>query len=160
MSQKEVVEFLAAKMMGRWRDGTPLVLSPDRPDEPLAVQDFDYSQDKDGLRCPMAAHIRIVNGRDRPLNAANQPMFPAGFPRVLRRGSSYGPWLDGEVDDGQDRGIAGMFICANINKPFYPLTRWIGTTNFSDDYDNPTGQDPLFASREVPRTSNKFVIPT
>jgi deferrochelatase/peroxidase EfeB len=29
-------ELLAAKMMGRWRDGTPLVLSPERPDPQLA----------------------------------------------------------------------------------------------------------------------------
>lgn len=161
MSQEEAEELLAAKMMGRWRDGTPLVLSPDRRDPSRAVEDFDYSEDKDGFRCPAAAHIRIVNGRDRPLNFRNQKMFPDGFPRVLRRGSSYGPWLDGEIDDGQDRGIAGMFFCANINDQFYPLTRWIGTTNFSDDYkDNPTGQDPLFASREVPRASNNFKIPT
>lgn len=159
MSQEQAEEFLAAKMMGRWRDGTPLVLSPDRPDEPLATNDFNYSQDAEGLHCPVAAHIRIVNGRDRPLNMANQKMFRSGFPRVLRRGSTYGPWLDGETDDGQDRGIIGMFLCANINKQFYPLTRWIGTTNFSDDYVDPTGQDPLFANREVPNASTSFTIP-
>jgi len=160
MSQSEAEEFLAAKMMGRWRDGTPLVLSPHRPDKPLAVQDFDFSQDVDGQRCPVASHIRIANGRDRPLNAANRAMFPAGFPRVLRRGSSYGPSLEGEVDDGRDRGIAGMFICASINKQFYPLTRWIGTNNFSDDYADPTGQDPLFGSREVPDAAHTLTIPT
>ena len=161
MSQAQAEEFLAAKLMGRWRDGTPLVLSPDRPREDLAGEDFDYSNDAAGFHCPVAAHVRIVNGRDRPLNAANQFMFRAGFPRVLRRGSSYGSWLDGEVDDGKDRGIAGMFICANVNKQFYPLARWIGTTNFSDDYkDSPTGQDPLFASRAVPNASSSFAIPT
>ena len=44
MSQEEAEEFLAAKMMGRWRDGTPLVLSPDRPDQQLAHHDFDFSR--------------------------------------------------------------------------------------------------------------------
>jgi hypothetical protein len=29
-----------------------------------------------------------------------------------------------------------------------------------DDYVDPTGQDPLFASRSVPRASNNFTIPT
>jgi hypothetical protein len=53
-----------------------------------------------------------------------------------------------------------MFICANINKQFYSLTRWIGTTNFSDDYVDPNGQDPLFGSREVPNASNRFDVPT
>jgi deferrochelatase/peroxidase EfeB len=160
MSQEEAEEFLAAKMMGRWRDGTPLVHSPDRPDEQHALKDFDYSQDEDGLRCPVAAHIRVVNGRDRPLNFANRKMFPNGFPRVLRRGSTYGPHLEGVEDDKKDRGIIGMFLCASINKQFYPLTRWIGTTNFSKDYADPMGQDPLFASRDVPGASHSFTIPT
>jgi deferrochelatase/peroxidase EfeB len=160
LPQEAAEELLAAKMMGRWRDGTPLALSPNGPNPQLAVQDFDYSQDAAGHSCPVAAHMRIVNGRDRPLSAANQAMFPNGFPRVLRRGSSYGPWLDGVDDDGQDRGIIGMFLCANVNQQFYPLTRWIGTTNFSDDYADPNGQDPLFASRSVPRASNNFAIPT
>jgi deferrochelatase/peroxidase EfeB len=162
MSQEEAEEFLAAKMMGRWRDGTPLVLSPNRPDAQLAPHDFDYSSDADGRRCPVAAHIRITNGRDRPLNSANSVMFPEpwGFPRVLRRGSTYGPWLDGTEDDGLDRGIVGMFFCANINMQFYPLTRWIGTTNFSDDYADPTGQDPLFGNRDYPNASHSFTIPT
>ena len=109
----------------------------------------------------MAAHIRIVNGRDRPLNFANSKMFPepGGFPRVLRRGSTYGPWLDGMEDDGVDRGIVGMFFCANINMQFYPLARWIGTTNFSDDYADPTDQDPLFGNRDYPNASRNFTIP-
>ena len=133
---------------------------PNAPHPTLAGQFFDYSQDAAGNLCPVGAHIRIANGRDRPLNAANQMMFPNGFPRVLRRGSSYGPWLDGVHDDGKDRGIIGMFLCANVNQQFYPLTRWIGTTNFSDDYVDPNGQDSLFASRSVPRASNSITIPT
>jgi deferrochelatase/peroxidase EfeB len=159
-TQAAAEEFLAAKMMGRWRDGTPLVLSPDAPNPERAGDFFDYSRDAAGKFCPVAAHIRIVNGRDRPLSGANQIMFPNGFPRVLRRGSSYGTWLDGVADDGKDRGIIGMFLCANVNQQFYPLTRWIGTTNFSDDYADPNGQDSLFGSRSVPRASKSITIPT
>ena len=160
MSQQDAEELLAAKMMGRWRDGTPLVLSPDKADAPLAKQDFDYSADMDGGRCPVAAHIRIVNGRDQPLDFKNKMMFPSGFPRVLRRGSAYGPWLDGEVDDQQDRGILGIFFCANVNQQFYSLMRWIGKTDFSDAYTDPHGQDPLFASRQVPDATIDFTMQT
>jgi len=80
-------------MMGRWRDGTPLVLSPDRPDPRLASSnDFGYAtQDPDGHRCPFSAHIRIVNPRDTPLD----PAAVEGVPRVLRRGMAYGPPLQG-----------------------------------------------------------------
>jgi deferrochelatase/peroxidase EfeB len=152
-------EFLAAKMMGRWRDGTPLVLSPNAENPGLVNSDFQYRGDVDGKLCPVASHIRIVNGRDQPLDFGHSAMFPAGFPRVLRRGASYGTWLDGTVDDGQDRGIFGMFLCANVNQQFYALTRWIATTNFSEAYNkDPTGQDPLFGNRSVPRASRRFSI--
>jgi deferrochelatase/peroxidase EfeB len=159
LSPDKAEELLAAKMMGRWRDGTPVMLSPNQENPPLAVQDFQYGADPAGKLCPVASHIRIVNGRDQPLDSGHSLMFPAGFPRVLRRGSSYGSWLDGMVDDGQDRGILGMFLCANVNQQFYALTRWIAATNFSDAYKDPNGQDPLFASRSVPRASRRFSIP-
>ena len=142
---------------------TPLVLSPDlqSPDPNVPKQDFDYAQDTDGRRCPVAAHIRIVNGRDQQLNRLNQGNFPAGFPRVIRRGLTYGRPLEGTVDDGVDRGIFGMFLCANVNRQFFSLMRWVGKTDFSDAYaDHPDGQDPLFASRSVPDASNAFTIPT
>ena len=151
---------MPAKMMGRWRDGTPLMLSPNAEKPPLAGNDFQYGADPAGKLCPVASHIRIVNGRDQPLDSAHSLMFPAGFPRVLRRGSSYGRWLDGTVDDGKDRGILGMFLCANVNRQFYALTRWIAVTNFSDAYTDPNGQDPLFGNRAVPRASRRFSIPS
>ena len=89
----EARELLAAKMVGRWRDGTPLVLSPDSPSPDLASSnDFSYSTaDPHGARCPFAAHIRVVNPRDQPLNPAE-----FGFvPRVIRRGTPFGPPLEG-----------------------------------------------------------------
>ncbi|OWK25768.1 hypothetical protein AJ87_01395 [Rhizobium yanglingense] len=86
-------------------------------------------------------------------------MFPGGFPRVLRRGTPYGADLQGDEDDGADRGVVGMFLCANLNQQFYPLTRWMGKTDFSDVYTNPRGQDPLIGERAFPRASSDFIIP-
>lgn len=161
LSPDEGQEWLAAKLMGRWRDGTPLALSPDRPDAALATRnDFLYASDPAGLRCPLAAHIRIVNGRDQPLNKRNADMFPEGFPQVLRRGMPYGRVLDGFEDDGEDRGVIGMFVCANLNRQFYSLTRWIGQTNFSDVYKDKRGQDPLVGDRGLAMASHRFEIPT
>lgn len=55
--------LLAAKMVGRRRDGTPLT-----PQEPANQEDkngFLYSEeDKDGQYCPVGAHIRKTNPRD------------------------------------------------------------------------------------------------
>lgn len=154
-------ELLAAKMMGRWRDGTPLALSPEAPAPALRGLPFDYSQDKDGLRCPFAAHIRIANHRDDPLSHANQVMFGPWRPRVLRRGMSYGPQLQGEVDDGVDRGIIGLFFCADINMQFYPLMRWMRRTSFRDVFESSSvrRQDPITGNRNEPSVDRTFAIP-
>ena len=111
LAPADAEELLAAKLMGRWRDGTPLVLSPDRPDPALAdSDDFLYREtDPHGLRCPFSAHIRVMNPRDQELHAT-----VAEAPTVLRRGTPYGPPLAGAEDDGADRGLIGVFLGANI----------------------------------------------
>jgi deferrochelatase/peroxidase EfeB len=158
LSPAEAEELLAAKMMGRWRDGTPLVLSPERPDPELAASnDFGYAtQDPDGMRCPFSAHIRIVNPRDTPLD----PIVVDGVPRTLRRGMPYGSPLQGTTDDGVDRGLVGMFLGADLRKQVYTLTSWIVRNDFSPVYDaNRRAQDPLFGNRAVPGTSPDFIVP-
>jgi deferrochelatase/peroxidase EfeB len=156
---RDAEELLAAKLMGRWRDGSPLILALERPDQSLSMaNEFGYAEDPKGLRCPLSAHIRIANRRDEPLDFANQTMFPAGFPRLLRRGTPYGPPLDGEIDDDVDRGVVGMFFCANIDRQFYTIMRWINKTDFSPVYTNPNGQDPLVGNRDIPGASNEFEL--
>src|SRR5262249_225079 len=132
LPSRDAEELLAAKLMGRWRDGSPLILTPERPDENLSMaNEFRYPGDPKGLRCPLNAHIRIANRRDEALDFANETMFPAGSPRLLRRGTPYGPPLDGEADDHVDRGVVGMFFCANIDRQFYTIMRWMNKTDFS-----------------------------
>ncbi|MFY9805654.1 MAG: hypothetical protein WCC38_18190 [Pseudonocardiaceae bacterium] len=158
LASADAEELLAAKMLGRWRDGTPLVLSPDHPDPQLAASnDFGYAiQDSDGHRCPFSAHIRVVNPRDTPLD----PVVVEGVPCVLRRGQPYGPQLQGNDADGVDRGLVGMFLCADLRKQIYTLTSWITQNNFSPVYDgNRRAQDPLVGNRAAPGTSADFTLP-
>ena len=83
---------LAAKIVGRWPDGTPLSLSPDGPDATISsdqtrINDFGYADDADGLRCPLGAHIRRTNPRDA------EGFFDGRLSnrhRIVRRGRSYG----------------------------------------------------------------------
>ena len=110
-------ELLAAKIVGRWRDGTPLCASPDKPDpsiaaDPKRINDFSYSDDPQGLRCPIGSHIRRVHPRD------SEGFFSGLLTnrhRLIRRGRSYGPPLPEGVmeDDGQDRGL--VFVCFNAD---------------------------------------------
>jgi Dyp-type peroxidase family len=103
---------LLAKMMGRSQGGVPLVPPNDGP----TGNDFDFTSDTDGSKCPFHAHIRRSNPRDgRP-----------HMPRLLRRGMSYGPRGS---DAATERGIVFMAYCASIAEQFEIIQRWIAGGN-------------------------------
>jgi deferrochelatase/peroxidase EfeB len=134
-------EKLASKFVGRWRDGTPVELSPDRMDQSI-VQDpnrstnFQYAKDDlAGTKCPLGAHIRRANPRDA-----------FGFEgrlihrrRISRRGLPYGPpappedtseGQDTEALDATDRGIAFMALNASLARQFeFVQQQWISYGN-------------------------------
>src|SRR5690348_15551173 len=85
---------LAAKMVGRWPSGAPLVETPDR-DDPRLGDDNDfgyYRTDPLGLACPLGAHIRRMNPRDSldPQPGTGASLAVNDGHRLLRRGRSYG----------------------------------------------------------------------
>jgi Dyp-type peroxidase family len=152
-------ELLAAKIVGRWPDGTPLVRSPEAPDpslaaDPAAINDFSYRGDGDGLRCPAGAHIRRANPRDAP------GFFEGRLTnrhRIIRRGRPYGaPLAAGAIDDdGVDRGL--VFVCFNVSiwRQFETVQAlWI------DDGDPfGLGPDKDFLVGEPHGTEGKMTIP-
>jgi Dyp-type peroxidase family len=151
----EGANLLAAKIMGRWPDGTPLALSPDKP-APAAKDgtpsnDFLYGKDGQGLRCPVGAHIRRANPRD----ALGFEGRLTSRHRIIRRGMPYGPAsADPSVDDGIDRGL--MFVCyqASIARQFELIQgQWISD---GDAFGLGADRDFLLGG-EDPR--GKMVIP-
>ncbi|HUU25936.1 MAG TPA: hypothetical protein VMW68_10290 [Methyloceanibacter sp.] len=157
-------EWLAAKLMGRWRDGSPLAKFPDAPPPtPQLDNDFDYSSDPLGARTPLVSHIRVANSRDQPMTFPNRVRFPGGPPRLIRRGFSYGPRLDGTVDDGKDRGLVGLFYFARVNEQFYTVLRWIQETGFSPAFrtgkNGLRAQDALMGNRSFPKANTQFSAP-
>ncbi|KAJ5940027.1 hypothetical protein N7516_000195 [Penicillium verrucosum] len=57
-------EKLAAHMMGRWKSGAPVALTPNKDDPSLARRnDFDFRPKQSILGCPFAAHIRKMRPR-------------------------------------------------------------------------------------------------
>ena len=121
-------DAVRARIVGRWQDGTPLALSPGRPDTAIALDrrranDFDYGEDPDGLGCPLGAHVRRTNPRD-DLPAGGEATMRH---RMIRRGMPYGtPYADAPEDP--DRGL--MFICygASISRGFEAVQRqWCDT---------------------------------
>lgn len=151
-------ERLAAKMMGRWPSGAPLVLSPDHDDPALAadtsrVNDFGYGGDARGMSCPIGAHIRRVNPRDAHLDVLTNPRIH----RLLRFGAVYGePLPDGvDVDDGADRGIYLLFATARPNTFEFIKREWIAQGGFNGLGDE---MDPI-AGPHTGGDDDTFTIP-
>jgi deferrochelatase/peroxidase EfeB len=138
-------ELVAAKIMGRWRSGCPLDLSPDKDDPAIAADpqrrnNFTYQGDDQGLRCPLGSHLRRSNPRATPLKRATAVRRH----RLIRRGVEYGPLLkEGALeDDGIDRGLINMFIQADIERQFeFVQHEWMKGGEFTGL--DPNEQDPI-----------------
>lgn len=107
--------------------------------------------------CPVSAHIRANNPSDQELDGPSKLL--GGVPRVIRRGVTCGPKLVGSEDDHEERGLAGMFLCASIQRQFYKLATWMNENNFSPSFTNVRAQDSL-ANRYISKASSDFLIPT
>lgn len=146
-------ELLAAKFMGRWRSGAPLVLAPatDDPElgaDPMRNNDFGYKNDDPfGYACPLGSHARRLNPRDTAHNMNRR--------RMIRRGATYGPALpDGAPDDGVERGIAAFIICASLLRQFeFAQNVWINDETF---HELGNEHDPICGSQDG---SLDFTVP-
>jgi Dyp-type peroxidase family len=123
-------EVIAAKMVGRWRDGRSLATSSrarvpaDDPElRPDRINAFKYEQDDPhGERCPIGAHVRRANPRD----SLGWEGVLTKRHRIIRRGVPYGdPLPEGHKDD-KERGL--IFVCfqASIERQFELIqSRWL-----------------------------------
>jgi Dyp-type peroxidase family len=148
---------LASKMVGRWPSGAPLVKAPEKDDPTLAQEnDFLYwNEDKEGLKCPLGAHIRRTNPRDWLLTEKTdvESVEMVRKHRLLRRGRSYGPpliasmnteeILDAPADD-QPRGLHFICFVGDIIRQFeFVQNAWVTFHKFGGLYED---SDPLIGT--------------
>lgn len=140
----------AARLVGRWPGGAPLVTSP-RRDDPAQARRNDFAfeaTDPEGRRCPLAAHIRKVNPRDvtTEQGGANDTLARL----MMRRGIAYGPAVPEpwrmRADDGIDRGLVFAAHMASIVDQFEFLPQ-----NWTNDPLQPEGggHDPLIGQEDA-----------
>ncbi|MGB5596652.1 MAG: RICIN domain-containing protein [Crocosphaera sp.] len=128
-----------AYTMGRFQDGTPLVLT----DEPMGADtnNFNYLEDTTGSKCPFHAHIRKTNPRGDTghLIATEIPLEEEKMHRIARRAISYGEDPGSEPETGS--GL--LFLCfqGNITNQFaFMQRRWANSGGFIEPG---TGTDPV-----------------
>jgi deferrochelatase/peroxidase EfeB len=169
---------LAQAMVGRTMDGMPLVpLCPEaipgvgpKPHD-IAKNQFTYTGDPNGTRCPLGAHIRRANPRTADMpgglqggasrllrmlgfkrpSLRNDLVASTRFHRLLRRGRKYGSTLspDDAVrhrDIDEPRGIHFICLMGNISRQFeFVQNAWMQSAKFDGLSDE---NDPLLGSRE------------
>ncbi|KAI4597060.1 hypothetical protein KJ359_004973 [Pestalotiopsis sp. 9143b] len=154
-------DLLGARLVGRWKSGAPVDLTPDKDIPELAEADnnqefmFSLNSTDSQNKCPYAAHIRKTNPRgDRPTE----------IHRIIRRGIQFGPEVTDEeaknktssTDPKLERGL--LFACyqSNLTNGFEFIQKsWVNAAGFPfPDSGIVPGVDPLIgaASTASPRS--------
>jgi len=163
VATKRSVDQVLAELVGRQRNGDPLVPGGSGVDE------FDYSTDPKGLKCPFHAHVRRVNPRSDVGDSERRSL--------VRRGMPYGPCLVREADgrpalsadnqvqwegEGEGKGNGGgapgevglLFLCAqaDIGRQFEHIqATWANNVQFP--WGKMTGADVLTGSLPAGQTN-------
>ena len=132
-------DLLGAKVVGRWKSGTPVDLSPDQDHnltDDVHINNFNFAGDDQGLRSPRFAHIRKVYPR-------NHDAFGNRAKRVIRRGIPFGPPFD--QGGSAERGLFFVAYMASIEDKFeFLMNAWVNFQFFP--FDVPQGPDAVIGS--------------
>ena len=177
-SAQDARDALMAKMAGRWPDGVPISLAPtvaewkafgdklrEMPDQmarEAALVNFTFSDDKEGLKCPLTAHMRRVNTRDMlDPSGGEKGSVLNNRRRILRRGLPYGKSPEGTLDE-DEHGIVMLIVCAGLFRQFeFVQQQWI---NYGLDLSAGNDTCPIVGNHSDGTVSEqgpkaKFVIP-
>jgi len=142
----ETDKWVAERLLGRCKNGDPLVAEKPGGSEEDAKNNFlYYYEDRDGLRCPIGAHIRRANPRDSLGPNPDTALHLSRMHRILRRGRPYGErWEPNGANgygDKAERGMLFIALNADIAGQFEMIQHsWINNSHFNGLY---TGTDPI-----------------
>lgn len=174
-SDRHTAEHLASMMVGRDKDGAPLVPLSNQPipgiPETHTRNHFNYDDDPHGKRCPISSHVRRSNPRtgDFPPGTTGfwirlirflgfgrtheyeDTIASSRFHRILRRGRTYGMTEpETNTDNDDNPGKTGLhFIClaANIVRQFeFVQSAWSTSSAFAGLHRQ---RDPITAHRQM-----------
>lgn len=139
----ETGDWVAARLLGRSKDGTPLLAEMPNADDEDSQNNFLYHhEDRFGLRCPIGAHIRRANPRDSLGPDPETALRLSKMHRIIRRGRPYGQrWEPNAANADSERGMLFIALNADIAGQFEMIQHsWINNSHFNGLH---TGTDPL-----------------
>ncbi|MGO9272538.1 MAG: Dyp-type peroxidase [Terriglobia bacterium] len=155
-------DLLGARLVGRWKSGAPLALTPTQDNQAIAADpqqnnNFDFSNDQGERLCPFGAHIRKTNPR-QDLTPQESSVDPR---RIIRAGIPFGPEVNADEQASenthQQRGL--MFVCyqTSIANQFEFLQiSWANNPGFVFGKAHPDGApvavgwDPIIGQNSTP----------
>ncbi len=141
-------ELAGAMMVGRFEDGTPVVLRKRDGFGGDPMNNFNYADDPRGSKCPLHAHIRKTN----PRGSGDEPEWTERTHIMARRGITYGLREDG-MGDRPEGGVGLLFMSyqTHIENQFeVTQIKWADDPNFPPHDSLPApGRDPVISAAAV-----------
>ena len=173
--EKQQTEWVAAKLLGRWRNGASLVNHPDQPGREPDNAFMFAAEDRLGLACPVGSHIRRANPRDSLTQDPQESLLITGRHRLLRVGRPYHP-------QEEEKCPGTLFMCLNadiemqfetvqqswLNRPDFrglrnepdPMTAGTGNTNYTIPTPHGPGRLPNLPSFVTTIGGSYFFMPS
>ena len=129
-------ELAGAMIVGRFEDGTPVLLQNGEGMHNPVPNDFDYTGDPDGLKCPFHAHIRKTNPRGDTARKFGVSLKSERDHIMARRGITYGERTQNAKNEFTDKptknvGLLFMAYQSDIAKQFeFTQVSWANNEGF------------------------------
>jgi Dyp-type peroxidase family len=163
--EKEEAELAGAMIVGRFEDGTPVILQKtDKLINPVR-NNFDFSDDTQGNKCPFHSHIRKTNPRGDSVREFGVTLEDERSHIMARRGITYGARnaeidADGQIIELKDKPIGGVGLLfmayqSDIANQFeFTQSSWANNPGFVKDN---AGIDPVIGQGENPTSQQQPV---
>jgi len=151
---EEMEELAGALIVGRSENGMPVLIhgSTANTEAPSIENNFNYSLDPEGIRCPFHSHIRKSNPRGDTERFFGTSAKEEQLHRIVRRGISYDDvGRNGNLEVYPEEGVGLLFICfqSSIENQFeFIQNNWVDNPDFPK---TATGIDPLIGQGHIRR---------
>jgi cytochrome P450/deferrochelatase/peroxidase EfeB len=153
---------IAAKIVGRWEDGSSLTRNPAGIDGRPQDNDFLHGvEDPQGLRCPLGAHVRRAYPRDSFRPGREDEIAITNRHRLLRIGRPY--LRAGAPPTAEPEGLLFMCLNADIERQFeFVQQTWVNAPSIHtlrNDIDPIASTSAKLAKFTIPQEAGAVELP-